>query len=243
MTAVYQVTMGSIKISILTLYLRLFPHPTFRRVLYGCIVVIVCLMLSTTAAVIGGCRPVSAIWSLDVHAGKCVPRWTLQLVISILGLVTDVVILLLPLPIILTLSMAKHKKLEVLGIFSIGSLAVVASAIRISTIHFLSTSQDPTWDGYALSVWSAVELNIGMICASLLAIKPLFKSGKNRLTRYARSVTGTRTGRSQNRTARTQEDGLSKSETAVEAVESRQSMTPKNVEDLPELATYMSRDM
>lgn len=226
--------------SILTLYLRLFPHPTFRRVLYGCIVIIVCLMLSTTAAVIGGCRPVSAIWSLDPHAGKCVPRWTLQLVISILGLVTDVVILVLPLPILLTLSMAKHKKLEVLGIFSVGSIAVIASAIRISTIHFLSFSKDPTWDGYALSVWSAVELNVGIICASLLAIKPLFKSGTSRLTRYARSVTGTRTGRSPSRTARTHEEGLSKSETAVE---SRHSVTPKHVEDLPELAPYMSRDV
>ena len=240
MTIVYNVTTGSVKISILTLYLRLFPHPGFRRLAYGCIAFIVCLTIAITVLVIAECSPISLIWTVSPAPGKCLPRWSIQLASSSLNLFTDVFILLMPLPILLTLSMVKHKKLEVLGIFSIGAIAVVASAIRISTIHQLSYSRDLTWDGYALSVWSAVELNVGMICASLLAIKPLCKSASDRLTGYVRSVTGTRSGRSQTHTTKTEEEGFSRSDTAVE---SRQSMAPKNIEDLLELAPYVSREM
>ena len=114
--------MGLIKISILTLYLRLFPNQIFRRLVIGAIIFLIAFTIASTFVIIGDCSPVHFNWSLSRDRAHCLHRWNVILVIACVSVLTDSFILLMPLPIIARLNMATGKKLELLGLFGIGTL-------------------------------------------------------------------------------------------------------------------------
>ena len=47
------------------------------------------------------------------------------------------------------------------------------SILRLHTLRIASQTTDPTWDNEAAATWSILELNIGIICACLVCLKPL----------------------------------------------------------------------
>lgn len=52
--------------------------------------------------------------------------------------------------------------------------AAIASVCRIPSLYLLDNTIDITWDNSGAAKWSAIELNIGIICASLATLRPLF---------------------------------------------------------------------
>ena len=112
-----------VKISTLLLYARIFPGPTFKRMLKT-----VCLFISTYSAIwivtsIFQCRPVSRVWDPTVNE-KCIDIDKVLIVMGSLNVLTDALLLCLPLPQLWRLQMRRRTKLQLTGIFSIGSLSV-----------------------------------------------------------------------------------------------------------------------
>jgi hypothetical protein len=52
--------------------------------------------------------------------------------------------------------------------------ACIASIFRLHALYLLSKSPDFFWDGPATATWSCIELNVGIICASVSTLRPLF---------------------------------------------------------------------
>ena len=50
--------------------------------------------------------------------------------------------------------------------------AAIASVCRLYALYLISVSSDITWDSPASVNWSAIELNIGILCASLPTLRP-----------------------------------------------------------------------
>lgn len=81
--------------SIISFYLRVFPQKKFR---YICFAVMGIVIASTLAVAFGqafACTPISDGWKA-VPTGSCVNREQLQLAGSIINLLTDVIVLVLP---------------------------------------------------------------------------------------------------------------------------------------------------
>ena len=55
--------------------------------------------------------------------------------------------------------------------------ACVTSILRLHSIYLVSYSNDVTWDNVGAALWSAVEINCAIICASL----PVFKAIVSRI--------------------------------------------------------------
>lgn len=72
------------------------------------------------------CRPLSHYWGqyLGDTNGTCINVSLFYLVFGIINMVIDVVILLSPIPRIITLQLNKRKKVSVIGIMLLGSLYV-----------------------------------------------------------------------------------------------------------------------
>jgi hypothetical protein len=87
--------------------------------------------------------------------------------------------------------------------------SAVNSIIRLYTIKVFTASKDPFYDGVPINVWSMIEINIAIVCASVpgrcflgasvldrlltrgLAMKPLFtKSARERVTNSKNSPSG-----------------------------------------------------
>ena len=50
-----------------------------------------------------------------------------------------------------------------LGVFSLGSIAIIASAARLSNIGRWASGNDFTYDAAMVPVWGAVEINVAIV--------------------------------------------------------------------------------
>jgi len=55
-----------------------------------------------------------------------------------------------------------------------GVFSCICSIIRLYSIRVFTRSSDPFYDAAPINIWSIVELNVGLICASIPALKTLF---------------------------------------------------------------------
>lgn len=121
---VYIPTVWITKISILFLYLQLFPGQTLRRQikvgLCFCAATAICLEL----ACIFKCWPISFSWNYwdGEHQGKCSSMAAQGWANSGLNMFGDIVVLVLPLPTIWKLKLPTEKKLGIIAMFSVGLL-------------------------------------------------------------------------------------------------------------------------
>lgn len=67
--------------------------------------------------------------------------------------------------------MARPHKFALMGVFSLGFFCCLASALRMHALVQSTSNSDTTWDAAPAFIWSAVEANVGLICACLPAFK------------------------------------------------------------------------
>lgn len=111
------------KISMLCFYLRLAPQPTFRKICHATIVYI-----ATTATVMAllnlfGCTPVRGGWDHSPELGaKCLDVSPYLYFHTGMSTVTDVLLMLLPVPILLRLQLRPKTKYGLVAMFALGIL-------------------------------------------------------------------------------------------------------------------------
>lgn len=118
-------TAAATKASLLLLYYRLFsPSKRFRLAVRVGAVVVFCQWLSLTLATIFQCRPVAAFWNRTIYDAKCIDLPGFTIASGVLNLLTDVLILCLPVPMVWGLNTTKAQKITLTGIFLLGILYV-----------------------------------------------------------------------------------------------------------------------
>ena len=58
-------------------------------------------------------------------------------------------------------------KIVLFIVFGIGAFSCISSMIRLYTIKVFATSKDPFYDGVPINIWSMIEINVAIICASV----------------------------------------------------------------------------
>ena len=121
----YPITMTIIKTSILLFYLRLFGvRKWFRRVLYVTESVVVCWCIATVFPAIFRCSPVryGLLPVTEQTISHCDDIDAYLLATSVLNVVVESWILLLPLSVVWTLQLPNKQKVAVSCIFLLGAL-------------------------------------------------------------------------------------------------------------------------
>ncbi|KAL8651798.1 MAG: hypothetical protein Q9226_004538 [Calogaya cf. arnoldii] len=117
----YCIAIASVKWSCLLLYSRLFPARGFRKILWAVAVFIGLYTVIQGFLVIFQCKPIKAAWDTSIEA-KCINLSAMSIATASLNVVTDVVTLTLPLPLIWRLKLPRAQRLQICGIFLLGSL-------------------------------------------------------------------------------------------------------------------------
>lgn len=100
------------------------------------------------------CNPIRMGWDITVTDGTCINRTALFKATAAFGVITDVLIISLPVPTVLGLQMSRSKKVGILLMFTLGGATVVTSIVRlILLIKSLNLSGDPTWGAGPVSLW------------------------------------------------------------------------------------------
>ncbi|KAI1100726.1 hypothetical protein F4804DRAFT_318095 [Jackrogersella minutella] len=161
------------KMSMLVLYLRLAPHMWFRWTCYICIGIIA--SYSVTAALVESlaCRPLEGIINESLDA-TCYDSYPAYISLSSLNIAIDIIILLLPIPLVIRMQLPIRQKISVILLFATGIVVCCVALKRVTYIPVLEASEDYDWDAVPDMILCFIEVNFGIICASVPAVRPFF---------------------------------------------------------------------
>ncbi|KAK3944583.1 hypothetical protein QBC46DRAFT_337272 [Diplogelasinospora grovesii] len=166
------------KLSVLALVYRITAAAATRtRYLVAAVALIVALdTLVFIFVSIFQCSPVSDMWTLSLTPQRCIDQGLHLFVAGIINTTQDLIIVLLPIRTIIGLKLPAKQRIIVFSLFAGGILVSVAGAIRtyFTWLAVYDLQKDTTWYSYDVMVASAVELFVGIICASVPATKPFF---------------------------------------------------------------------
>ncbi|MCJ1393209.1 hypothetical protein MMC18_006081 [Xylographa bjoerkii] len=162
----------SIKLSILCLFVRLFPIRRVRIEAYILIGIVTTFCLAALLAFLLQCRPIQANWDPTIEAvcGNQAASW---LGTGITNILTDVMVLALPIPSVWNLKLPRVTKIGLIGIFGVGFLVCIISILRIISIFSISLA-DITYTKVPTDIYSILEPSLGIICACLPILRPIF---------------------------------------------------------------------
>lgn len=171
----YIVILAITKISILLFYLRIFPQQWFRRACLACIGWIATSGLVFLFLQIFQCRPLSFVWLGWKGGGggghTCLNVSALTYTAAGFSIAQDVVVFVMPIPLLTNLNASMRKRSQILFMFSMGFFVLLTSCIRLGFMVHFAASWNPTWDYAGPLIWSGLELGVSMIVTSLPAIR------------------------------------------------------------------------
>ncbi|KAM0478815.1 hypothetical protein ACHAP7_005971 [Fusarium lateritium] len=165
----YNIALAAIKTTFLVQYYRAIGVRQYKKAYMVALVIVSAWSVSQILLNTLACIPVSAFWDHSV-GGSCVPNNPSWYINAAGNIVTDILIILLPLPILRELRLGRRQKWILISIFCLGFFTCMISIIRIK---FLSITDDITWNNVEAAAWSVSELCSGIICACLPTLRPL----------------------------------------------------------------------
>ncbi|KAI5803976.1 hypothetical protein DFH27DRAFT_462768, partial [Peziza echinospora] len=176
--AVYYICIYLIKTSILLFYIRFArnANPAFHLSAKSTIHLLTLFLGLCLLVVFLQCRPLEKAWlpAQYAAAGRCIDSTAFFYSTSIFNILTDVWILVLPLRLLWRIQRPRFEKVALLGVFAMGVFACIASCVRLYSIKLFTLSPEPLWDAVHVNIWSMVEINIAIVCASVPALKAIF---------------------------------------------------------------------
>ncbi|KAF2819317.1 hypothetical protein CC86DRAFT_431887 [Ophiobolus disseminans] len=187
---VYFVANWAVKMSILALYYRIgsrkqgLPRIMQARAVWVTTGLITALTVATFLTQLFACTPMSRVWDVEKRLGGCINSAAFMQASAAFNVVTDVILLIFPLPLLPLLKFNKKQRTALAMILSIGLIPVVASTMRLCEIVMSGNPMsmgmswkdaDSSWTWAWVPVWSQIEVSIGIFAASLPSLNPLLK--------------------------------------------------------------------
>jgi len=119
------------KVSILQVYKDIFAVKVFRILADTAIGIVVLLGIGNSIQCLAICRPFAFQWDKTIKGGVCGNQTLGILLVAFLNLITDLIIVFMPMPLVWKLKMARPKKLALMGMFGLGIMYVsVKNSVR-----------------------------------------------------------------------------------------------------------------
>ncbi|KUJ21329.1 uncharacterized protein LY89DRAFT_609882 [Mollisia scopiformis] len=180
--------LGCIKLSFAFFYRRIFVSPAskyFNVITWATIALILAWMTAFFFSLLLACKAYSGEWSawwgsvIDLTT-KCVKTEKLETALVVTDFLTDVLIMLLPIPKIWALHLPFARKLAVFAVFALGIVAVAASVVRMKYFLDVIAKGFNPHDDEDLAItrnlyWSMVESGLGLLAVCLPTLRSLLR--------------------------------------------------------------------
>ncbi|KAJ2894005.1 CFEM domain-containing protein [Zalerion maritima] len=173
----YLLIMELTKTSILMFYLRVFPHDNFRLATFVTITWVALCALLFMALQMFQCLPIQFNWlgwRGDFDGHRCININMFAYTVGATMILQDVVILLLPLPWLISLNTSVRNRIGIIVMFSMGVFILITSCIRTRYLVTYARTVNPTWDYTDQLVWSALEVAVSILVVNIPAMRVLF---------------------------------------------------------------------
>ncbi|OAA57322.1 Extracellular membrane protein, CFEM domain protein [Cordyceps fumosorosea ARSEF 2679] len=173
---IYFFQVVTLKLSLLFFYIRIFPTRPVSTLLWSTVAFVATWGTVYEFLVIFQCTPISYFWTRwdGLHHGHCIDINALVWSNAGLSIATDLWMLAIPMWQLRTLQLDWRRKVGVGLMFGVGTFVTVVSILRLrSLVKFRANSQNPMWEFFDVSLWSDIEINIGMICICMPSLRLL----------------------------------------------------------------------
>ncbi|KAJ6131223.1 hypothetical protein N7523_001683 [Penicillium sp. IBT 18751x] len=168
---IYGTSLGLVKTSIALFMVRIFgTKDGFKTGVIVALSVVWAWVISIILEAFLLCRPFRYNWDASV-GGTCGNRPAAFMVAGIMNVVTDLMVIALPLPHVWKLKLNVQKKIGLTSVFCVGIVISVISIIRLISIYKLDF-EDPTYTMLDPIMWTVLEPQLAIICANM----PFFKT-------------------------------------------------------------------
>lgn len=121
--------------------------------------------LAVVISTLAECQPFAHYWQMSPDpGGRCRQGYANLLTNSVCNALTDLMLVLHPIPILMATRIPAHRKAFLIGLFCLGIVTVIVSIYRIPKIL--------AEDGYQAtrSMWASIELLVATVAANTLAL-------------------------------------------------------------------------
>ncbi|KAL2801594.1 hypothetical protein BJX63DRAFT_442175 [Aspergillus granulosus] len=176
----YVLSLLFVKMSLLIFYLRLDPRRAMKWTVYALLFVVVGVSIASFCVLAFSCFPPAKFWDLTgAAAGKCMDPVQQQIFYEangILNIITDVLIYIVPIPMLWGVRISKRRKCAILGVFGLGILSVAAGGVRYDSVHKLAHNPDQVYYLADSLNWCSIEIYVAIFCGSAPALSVLVKT-------------------------------------------------------------------
>ncbi|KAF2750717.1 hypothetical protein M011DRAFT_474224 [Sporormia fimetaria CBS 119925] len=171
----YHVSLTFTKLSILTQYWRIFTFRGSRMPIYLAAGLCTAYGITATVSATFTCTPIDAYWDYSKKPfAKCVNQDKMYHANAGINIATDLIVAALPLQPMWNLRIPIRQKIAVIAILTLGWFVVIISILRLYFLVLVAEHpMDATWYSGPVAYWSALEINLAIVCASTPALKPL----------------------------------------------------------------------
>lgn len=141
------------KASLLCFYYRLSALTWLKRTSLGLNIIQIAYSTALVLALFFACQPLSKVFSATVTEGSCINRTSVYICIAALNIASDVVLLIMPIPVVWALQMPRMQRVGVLVVFLLGSATCVTSIIRLVLLLDVLGDPDQPWAVTWASLW------------------------------------------------------------------------------------------
>ncbi|KJK67290.1 hypothetical protein P875_00117342 [Aspergillus parasiticus SU-1] len=164
-----------IKLSIIMLLRRLLG--SVKRVLPLTLFLAVFILAWGLAALVANtfqCWPPQYFWNQET-GGHCISgKKALFMATGAVSFIQDIVLLAIPFAIVWRLQMEPRKKALLTILFGIGGIVCILSLMRLIEFRYYPTN-NLTASSTRERIWTVLEIDIAIVCASVILMPPLFK--------------------------------------------------------------------
>ncbi|KAI6767569.1 hypothetical protein HG530_005578 [Fusarium avenaceum] len=121
------------------------------------------------------CYPIRTYWDPTVRNAHCLNQRKIFFSDLALSIVTDLIILLVPIPLTWRLTLSVGKRIKIVLLLGAGGIATALTLFRVAKAVDFLNSDDITVDYTPISILTALEITIGFVCACLPSLNLLIE--------------------------------------------------------------------
>ncbi|SCO92004.1 related to integral membrane protein [Fusarium oxysporum] len=168
----YTTALACARLSLVAFFYHIFGVSSMRYFLHGFVAFIIAWAISTYVPSIRTCWPISSFW--DGTNQNCIDLSKFYVGVAIGGIITDIGLMIIPLPYIWALKVPLYHKILIAIMLVFGSFACFVTIIRLTKVITVDLT-DPTWGTVDLMIWTGMEVYSAVICCCLPTMRPLIK--------------------------------------------------------------------
>ncbi|TEY39884.1 hypothetical protein BOTCAL_0448g00100 [Botryotinia calthae] len=149
------------KLAILAMFLRIFTNGVYRSTVIAIAAVLIGYALAISFVSIFQCKPVAYFWDKTIPNGHyTVNPSQLYMWATAPNILTDIIMLIIPQPMIWRLHTTRSVKVGLSFTFFTGSVGLIASILRFSQFARTNPFDDGTWASVSLERYTIMEPSI-----------------------------------------------------------------------------------